>query len=143
MLFKFLVENISKLPFLSQTTGSIESLLPYLFVFFGREIVEEEIDRVDFLAVLDDFIMHVRTGRRSRIPYIAYDISSLYFLSRPYRELAHMSIQGGIPITMIDDDMIPIASAVIFHFRHNAIPCRINFCSDRVKSIPSCIIWVL
>ena len=81
--------------------------------------------------------MHMRTGRRSRIPYIAYDISSLYFLSRPHRELAHMSIQGGIPITMIDDDMIPIASAVIFHFRHNAIPFLINFCSDRGSEINS------
>lgn len=77
--------------------------LDYLFVFGRCEVVEEEIDGVDALAVLNHFIVEVRALRKACAAYIAQLLSPFDALPCFDRDFAEVGIEGLEAKAMIDD----------------------------------------
>src|SRR6056300_1188948 len=101
--------------FFEQTNTLVEALVrvarnnQHFFVFLGRKIIKEVVDRIDFSPVLHYLIMQVRCGRRSCRSDIPDDVSTLYTLPSADFYFTHVSVQRFISKTVVNDDMISVS----------------------------------
>ena len=89
---------------------------------FSREDIAK---RVHSLRIVPDFIMQMRTGRKTRITHITEQLVTLHELPLLDRVHLHVSVLGHIAIAMIDRNIISERFAITGH-RHDTVGCRID-----------------
>ena len=81
----------------------------HFLILLIAEIVAIEECGVEGVVVFSHFVMQVTAGGSPRISHIANELSAFDFLSGPHCKFAEVSVQRGISVAMIDDDVVAIA----------------------------------
>src|SRR5207237_5446469 len=81
----------------------------------GRRLATQVGAGVYVVAVVADLEVEMRAGRVAGAALIADDLAPVHDLSSMYarREAAHMTVEGGVPVSVVDDTVDGISAAVV------------------------------
>ena len=81
--------------------------------------------------------MEVAAGGTTCITHITNELSAFYFLAGPYDRSTQMSVQSGVTVAVIDDDVVSVAPGFGFYQRNGSVCGCVNFgahCGGEVHS---------
>src|SRR5690606_14086599 len=102
----------------------------YRFVFLGRKVVKEIVDRIHVLFVDKHFIVQVGGGGSSGIADIPDQFATLHVLALAYREIVHVRIPRTVAEAVIDFQHLTVAAELNLHLVDNAISSSVDGRSD-------------
>jgi len=71
--------------------------------------------------------VEVAAGGTTCISHITNELASFYFLAGPNDRSTQMSVQSGVSVAVIDDDVVSVAPGFGFYQRYGSVGCRVNF----------------
>ena len=106
---------------LIETGGFSLRKFNHFLILLIAEIVAIEECGVEGVVVFSHFVMEVAACGSACIAHITNELSAFYFLAGPYDRSTQMSVQSGVTVAVIDDDVVSVAPGFGFYQRNSSV----------------------